>query len=166
MKCERCEPGVGHLVDNGIVRDVLQRGGDNALVKLQRDLLNKEMIQQSLLGGRLGGRVGLQVVFHNVSLVSCLSSGIYVYGMAAHVFLSVLPSVGPLENEVFRVSNSQLCIAFGDRIFLHLSSTYLLSTYGANIGLLPPVRSPIALINLLTLLKPCISLLSELQDVQ
>ena len=35
MNCERCEPGVGHLVDNGIVRGVFS---ENALVKLQRPI--------------------------------------------------------------------------------------------------------------------------------
>jgi hypothetical protein len=43
VKCERCDAGVGHLVDNGIVRGILQCVSDNALVDLG-DLLDKEMI--------------------------------------------------------------------------------------------------------------------------
>ena len=46
MKCELCEPGVGYgyLVDNGIVRGVLQHVSDNALVKLRKNILNKEVL--------------------------------------------------------------------------------------------------------------------------
>jgi hypothetical protein len=73
VKCERCEAGVGYLVDNGIVRGVLQHISNNALVRLRKPVLaNKENDLAAAIGRSNGMSDGVSSC-NIVSLVGCHS---------------------------------------------------------------------------------------------
>ena len=93
---------------------------------------------------------------------------IYICGIADRIFLLALLFGVSWENEMVRVSNSQLCVVsvirFLPTIVVHTLSLQVSSP--ANISLFSPVRSPIALVNRLTISKHLAPLRSELQDVK
>jgi hypothetical protein len=90
--------------------------------------------------------------------------------MADTVFLSALLFSGSWENGVVSCKHFSIMQCFSNYlrsapiIVVHTISLKVSSP--ANIGLFSPVRSPIALVNLLTISKLFAPLASELQDVK
>ena len=77
VNCEQCEPGVGRLVDNGIVKGVLERFSDNALVKLQGPIEQRNDLAVAI--ERSSGTSDGLSSRHSVLLVGCSSSGICLH---------------------------------------------------------------------------------------